>query len=363
MATDYIYNALEDDPVPPGEHIREILEERGISQMDFALRLGRSEKFVSQLINGKAALTYDTAIELERVTSVSASFWNRSEAIYRGVLARMRREEEVAEHAEWAKSFPLKEMISKGLIAKEDSPAQQAAGLLNYFGVSSVDAYTAYWGSERRLAARMSTAYTASTPAITAWIRAGEREAEKIRTSPYSEPTFRQVLAELRLETCLTPDEWLPRLQSRCADAGVAVVLIPDLPKTRLHAVSWWANRTKAVIQLGLRYKTDDQIWFSFFHEAGHRLLDDRNRMGITDLNGDATAERRANKFASDFLISPTEYEEWVVTEGHRSRAGVIAFAQEQGVAPSIVVGRLQHDGHIPRSWMNDLKTTLAWDR
>ncbi len=317
----------------PGELIRETLEERGITQVDFALRLGKSEKFVSQLVNGKASLSYDTAIELERVLGVPSSTWNNWESIYRDALVRIRGEAEAVEQAE---------------------------ELYSYFGVSSIEAYQEYWSSEKRLAARMSTAYTAETPAITAWLREGERAAEAIPTAPYKEPVFREVLTELRSATRLAPNEWQPLIVDRCATAGVVVVFVPDLPKTRCHAVSWWATRTRAVIQLGLRYKTDDQVWFSLFHEAGHILLDDRTRTRIIDLNGDEAIEARANEFAADFLIPAEEYRA-LVARGRPSKAAVVAFANRLGIAPSIVVGRLQRDEVIPRDWLNGLKTRVDW--
>lgn len=356
MATKYTYEPQLDLPIAPGEQIREILEERAISQTDFAVRMGKSEKFISQLVNGKASLSYDTALELERVLGVPASFWNNAESIYRDALARLRHEQEAAAQDDWARTFPLKEMAANGWIAREESPAEE---LLSFFGVSSVDAYNSYWGQEKRLAARMSTAYTAQTPAIAAWLRAGERQAEQIVTAPYDADAFREVLVELRPATRLEPPAWLPVVVRRCAAVGVAVVLIPDLPRTRCHAMSWWVNRSRAVIQLGLRGKTDDQLWFSLYHEAGHLLLDDRRKRGINDLDGDKTAEARASAFAGDLLIPPQEYAEFVAAPGRPNRAGVIAFADRIGIAPSIVVGRLQRDRRIPFSWMNDLKNRI----
>ncbi len=359
MATEYRYVWTPDVPVAPGETIREILEERTISQVDFATRLGRSEKFVSQLVNGKAPLTYETAIELERVLGVPASYWNRAEATYRGLLARQEQLAASEARAEWVRSFPVKEMAEKGWVARETSPAEQAEELLSFFGVSSIEAYRDYWSAEKRLAARMSSAYTPEIPAVTAWLRAGEREAETIETAPYDEKRFRDVLNELRATTRLTPDQWVPLLTSRCSDVGVAVVFVPDLPKTRCHAVSWWVNRNRAVIQLGLFYKTDDQVWFSFYHEAAHLLLD-RNRSRISDLNGDAETEDRMSRFAGDLLIPPTEYQDFL-SGGRPSKVEVLAFAKQSNIAPSIVVGRLQRDGIIPHKWMNDLKTKLDW--
>ena len=361
MAPKYTYDPRTDLPVAPGETIREILEERGILQGDFAVRLGKTEKFVSQLVNGKAPLTHDTAVELERVLGVPSSFWNKLESIYRDALAHQRQKNDAASQTEWAKSFPLKAMESHGWIARETSPAEQAEELLRYFGVATIDAYTDYWGADKRLAARMSTAYTAETPAITAWLRAGERQAEGIRTESFSEAAFREVLGELRSATRMPPEEWQPTMVKRCAAAGVAVVFVPDLPKTRCHAVSWWANRSRAVIQLGLRYKTDDQLWFSFFHEAGHVLLDERRSGRISDLNGDSVAEERANAFAADFLIPAENYEAFKSQPGRLSNTSVKAFAEEIGIAPSIVVGRLQREGVIPHSHMNDLRIRLTW--
>jgi plasmid maintenance system antidote protein VapI/Zn-dependent peptidase ImmA (M78 family) len=354
-----IYHPEADLPVPPGEQIREILEERGITQADFALRMGRSEKFISQLVNGKASLTHETALDLERVLCVPSAFWNNAEATYRDVLARMRTETTTAEQAEWARSFPVKEMASRGWIARETSPAERAEELLSFFGVTSAEAFRGYWGSERRLAARMNGAYSAETASIVAWLRAGEIAAEKIRTAPFDEREFRRALHELRGATRLPVKEWQQVLEQRCAQAGVAVVFVPDLPKTRCHAVSWWATRNRAIIQIGLRYKTDDQAWFSFFHEAGHLLLDDRSRAGISDLGADPLAEKRADEFAANQLIAPEAYQEFC-EHGRPSKADVKAFAAAQGVAPSIVVGRLQRDGAIPHNWMNDLKTTLS---
>ncbi|MDO8949523.1 MAG: helix-turn-helix domain-containing protein [Actinomycetota bacterium] len=356
MAADIRYNWELDIPIPPGETIREILDDRGITQADFAVRLGKSEKFVSQLVNGKASLTHGTAIELERVLGVPSSFWNAAEAQYRDTLARREQDEELAGQAEWAGSFPLKEMAERGWIAQEAGPGD----VLGFFGVSSVEAYGEYWSSPRRLAARMSTAYTASTPAIAAWLRAGEIAAEAVATDPYNEAAFRRVLKDLRPTSRLPVEQWQGALCEACAAVGVAVVFIPDLPKTRCHAVSWWATRSRAVIVLGLRYKTDDQVWFSFYHEAGHLLLDDRRHAQLCAPDADPAAETRADRFAADLLIPPDDYAAFRAA-GRPTKATVQAFAESIGIAPGIVVGRLQRDGVIPHKQMNDLKVTLRW--
>ena len=78
-----------DYAVPPGETLEEIIEELGMDQKELALRLGMSAKTVNLIIHGTAQITHETAIGLERVTAVPASFWLEREAIYRERLARL----------------------------------------------------------------------------------------------------------------------------------------------------------------------------------------------------------------------------------------------------------------------------------
>lgn len=121
-----------------------------------------------------------------------------------------------------------------------------------------------------------------------------------------------------------------------------------------------WLSPEKALVQLSLRYKTNDQLWFSVFHEAAHVLKHRRTLVFIEDGDSDSEEEREANRFAADILVPPADYEA-LVARGPLSDAAVAAFAAQLGVAPGIVVGRLQHDRHLPFSHGNRLKQRLRW--
>ena len=56
---------------PPGATIKEQLIDRGLSQKEFALRMGMSEKHISKLINGDVQLTPEVAVRLEMVLGLS----------------------------------------------------------------------------------------------------------------------------------------------------------------------------------------------------------------------------------------------------------------------------------------------------
>ena len=65
----------------PGRSLKRAIDALGMNQTQFAARLGKSEKFVSEVINGKAPITPETAIHFERVLGTPASFWNESRGI------------------------------------------------------------------------------------------------------------------------------------------------------------------------------------------------------------------------------------------------------------------------------------------
>ena len=69
--------------VPPGDVLLEALEERSITQAELARRMGRPLKTINEIVKAKAAITPDTAIQLERALGVSAQFWNGLAANYR----------------------------------------------------------------------------------------------------------------------------------------------------------------------------------------------------------------------------------------------------------------------------------------
>jgi antitoxin HigA-1 len=74
--------------IHPGEHIAEELEERSMSAADLARDMGVDRGRVSRLVNGRTAITGETAILLSQVFGTSAEFWMRLQADYDLALAR-----------------------------------------------------------------------------------------------------------------------------------------------------------------------------------------------------------------------------------------------------------------------------------
>ncbi len=63
-------------PTHPGEMLlEEFLKPLGISQSEFAIRLGVSYPRLNEIIRGRRSVTPDTALRLARVLGMTADFW------------------------------------------------------------------------------------------------------------------------------------------------------------------------------------------------------------------------------------------------------------------------------------------------
>jgi HTH-type transcriptional regulator / antitoxin HigA len=351
---------LPDSVSPPGETLLEVLSTRGMSQAQLAERAGRPTKTINEIAKGKAAITPETALQFELVLGVPASFWNNREQQYREALARKRESESLATQLTWLDRIPHKAMVQKGWIPEADNKIQLIQHLLMFFGVASPRSWSDLWEGAQ-ISFRQSAALKSEPGAVAAWLRKGELEALKVPAEEFDANLFKEILRRIRGMTRELPRNSASIVITECSKAGVKVVFVPELPKTCTWGATRWLSPSNALIQLSLRYKTDDHLWFTFFHEAAHILL--HGKRAVIVETEDRTKDEReleADAFAQELLIPQTEYRKFRRLRS-RSCAAISRFAYELGIAPGIVVGRMQHDGVLARTDCNHLKKPVGW--
>ena len=346
---------------PPGDTLAETLEELGMSQTELARRMGRPTKTINEIVQGKTAILPETAIQLENVLGITASFWLARETAYRTSIARSIRQTEVVapDTLEWAKQFPCKEMATLGWIASCAKKADYAQGLFEFFRVASVQAWEATW-NRPEVAFRRSLTKEGNQHAVAAWLRQGEIEAATQKTRPYDASAFRDALRFCRTLTAADPKTFRPAVQKACGDAGVVVLFVHELPSAGVSGAARWLSAHRALIQLTLRFKTDDQLWFSFFHEAAHVLLHPKKGIFVDNGQGTSSQEKEADAFASNMLIPDEAFASFASVRPFSAQR-VRAFAAKEAIAPGIVVGRLQHERLLPFNQLIHLKRRFHW--
>lgn len=349
-----------DYAVAPGWVLEEMLEVLALSQAEFARRCGRSPKLISEIISGRAPVEPETAIQFEMVLGMDASIWLGIETDYKLHSAREAEAERTKEEIKWYKSFPVTEMIAKDMIYQPESDDAGIGALLSFFGVASVDAWSRRY-SLTNVAYRHSDSFKSSEAALTTWLRQGELDAAEQQCAKYSEVAFRAALTEIRQLTTQPLESFLPEVRRLCNSAGVAFSTVQGLKGTALSGAARWLNPRKAMIQQTVRHLSNDHFWFTFFHEAAHLLLHSKKEVFVDEKKYDGSKiEEDANNWASNFLVPRNA---WIAFKASRPRGGaaVIRFAKQQGIAPGIVVGMLQHDKVIKWQNLNGLKQKYEW--
>lgn len=350
-----------DYAVSPGDVLSDELELRGMTQQELAKRTGLTPKHIVSIVKAKSAITPETAIKFERAMGMPADYWLNLESNYQEIQARLQEESQLDHDINWLNHIPVAQMAKLGWIEKLSDTKAQLVEVLRFFAIASVSQWHGMW-SNLDVAYRQHNHGEVFPEAVSAWLRRGEIEASQIACAPYDKTNFRAALDQIRTLTAESPEVFVPRMVALCASAGVAVVFVPALPKTSMSGATRWLNPNKALIQLSLRYKTDDHLWFTFFHEAAHILLHGKKDFFLEGTNGlDQAKEDEANKFAQEELIPRAEFIHFAQQRSF-SKISIAAFAKRIGIAPGIVVGQLQHAGHLPIFHCNELKQKFKWE-
>ena len=333
---------------PPGETIRDILEDTGMSQAELARRMGRPPNKVNQIIQGKKAITADTALELESVLGLPASFWLNREQNYQLALSAQAQRDTQQGNCEIAKTFPCAEMAKLGWIEKQTTWLEKYKELLRFFGTAQLNALNdavALCPSFRKADGK-----EASKEALAAWMRKGLIESQKISRGDFSKQRIRESLESLRQLTNSGAAGLINELPNLAANLGLAVVFVPHLQKTYVGGAAYWYGDIP-IIQLSYRWKRHDVMWFNFFHELGHILLHSRHETYLDDFSADQSKhEIEANAFATNTLIPAKAWDSFVES-AQFTRKAVRQFSESVKISPSIVVGRLHREKSVnPRA-------------
>ena len=75
-------------PIHPGEHLKEILDELGISQYRLATAIGVPPIRINEIIRRRRSITADTALRIGQALNMSPEFWMNLQRMYDLDVAR-----------------------------------------------------------------------------------------------------------------------------------------------------------------------------------------------------------------------------------------------------------------------------------
>lgn len=348
---------------PPGEYLRDELEERGWTVTEFAEIIGRPIQAVSEILNAKKDITPETAVSFSEALGTSAELWLNLQTAYKlhlqRVAAASQAETPVARRARLRSRIPLAEVRSRGWIPDTQDLDITERAVCELLEVSTLDDPCAY-----SMAARRSNAEEQVSDKQIAWLGHIRRVAESQNVDDYDHDALESLASNLPRIAQVGTDV-LPRLPALLGECGVCLVYAEGLRGGKLDGAVTVLRDGRRVIGLTTRGNRFDSVLYTLLHECAHLTL------GHVEPGSDATTtiydddlfeeSPDARERESDEQVS-----EWLFPGGFHcepiSVPSIVQAAMRYEVHPSVVIGRIHFNTkkyHLHRSHIPKAKPTL----
>jgi HTH-type transcriptional regulator/antitoxin HigA len=333
---------------PPGDFIRDELEERGWTQSDLAKIMDRPLPAINQIISGKKSITPETAIGLAGAFGTSPELWLNLESVYQ--LSKSETEAgPVRQRAKLFESAPINDMQKRGWIKSTTAVEDLQKYLSAFFSVPEI---------ERLRAATLRTSIQESelTGEQIVWCIRALQLARSVPAQQYSNKSLEAGIERLRaLADFPENTRNVPKVLS---EMGIRFVLVEHLPKSKIDGAALWlgADWERPVIALSLRYDRIDSFWHTLFHELSHVKHKDSYSLDVDLVGADrclssdmvSDIEQRANQEAAEMLIPKEKLQSFILrTRPFYYTAKIIQFANLIKIHPGVIAGQLQFKKEI----------------
>ena len=328
---------------PPGDFLREEIEARGWTQEQFAEILGRPIQTVNQILGAKKRITPETAVEIGEALGTSPTVWLNLENQYR--LQRIAPKKDVSRRARIAEVYPYSEAAKLGWVASTNDPDEREAEVCRALRIGSIEETP-----RCRIAARKSDGYRGVSIKQRAWAFRCLELAERMKCPDFDADAFRETVSRENCAALTLTSDGLRQVGRFLLGTGVRLLIVPAIKGSKIDGAAFWLDEKRPAIALTARLDRVDNLWFTLFHEMVH-VLQGYRASGRLDIDLFAQNpeelpkhEKEANDRATALLIPTRTYADF--THGF-SETRIRAVAEECGVHPSIVLGRLQFEGHV----------------
>lgn len=343
----------------PGEYIKDAIDELGMSQNEFAIRIGTTGKTLSKIINGDANITFDIASKLSDFFGTSVNLWLNLQISYYQYLNDLKIEQQLEEELKILSYFD-KEYLNN-ILNLEVAKNNQKEVLKEVKKLFMVNSLSSLNSPDLFAFCRTSVLKDVDEKQLilrNAWISLAMYKAKEIECTEYNKSKLLENLIKIKQLTFLEPIEFVPLLKQYLAEAGIKLIILPYLKGSNVSGVTRWIASDNAImIALNDRGKDADKIWFNIYHEIGHAIMNKKRHISISLEKNKIIDDDEifANEFAKEQLIDSKEYEAFIF-EGDFSLKSMKIFANSQKIPLFILIGRLQNDEYLKWHQYSDYK-------
>ena len=348
--------------IHPGETIADVLDDRNITQVELAQLTNFSPDYVNNVVHGEKNISAEFAVALEYALGVPASFWINLQAIYDSEKLEVEKEttiteeeiqafyqiKEVIKYLRNIGKMPLREKMKDAILS-----ARRALQISNLCSLNTLTAVGSF---------RMATNVSVNYFVMGAWLRICQLRGDKENiTTRFDKDKINTLIYDIKKIMRHSQDGFQHELKSLMAQYGIDFSLIKHFKGAPVQGYITKKLDGSYQMVLTLRGAFADIFWFSLFHELGHIYGGHvSTNVKFIDYSQESDMEKSANAFARNALINETDYKIFV-QRGHFDLSSICTFAEEQGVVPYIVIGRLHKQKILPYNKYSKEKLRYKW--
>jgi addiction module HigA family antidote len=327
----------------PGYYIKEIIDESGLTQADFAARLNTTPKNLSLLVRGEQQLSVDMAMKLSNMLGTSAEYWLNLQSAYDAVLASIASDKEIELEKPVLKALGYDYFRDNfGLPDLPRKISEQVIAVREFLHVASLTVLKK---------PDLNTSFRSASPQMgedniaraNAMVQISINQALKTSAPSFDKRRFELAIDYALTQTC-NHETFYESVRSRFLEAGVILIVLPNLPGSNTSGATKKIGKS-VMIMVNDRRLYADTFWFTLLHEVGHVMSGD---FGISFNGEKGSKEKATDEFAENKLIDPLAYEHFLQEcNGKFTASNIRLFAEQIGRDPGIVLGRLENDGYI----------------
>ena len=322
-----------------GEYLKDYLEYNKISQTEFALRMGVTQKHINDIISGRQKITLEVAASIERLTGISSSFIILVENV-RYIEEELTKEYGSVENINkmLKEDYCLNELKRKKWISFKDetNPIQLSIDILDFLKVRNFVAHN----NLKNYVLFKKTGEDYNKLAL--WIARCDELSSKQIVNEYDNSKFNELIKEL-LKYSYTANYEIYKICKILNSYGILFVSEKALSGTKVRGCFKVKAKTPA-IYITSNYSGKDSFYFELFHELGHCKSDYNMAQNKTIIDGDEEREKRADQFALEVMISN---DAWCEILKDISENSLLEISKKYRIPMSFIVGRLAKNNFI----------------
>jgi len=327
--------------IHPGEILQDELDARGLTQTEFAAIIGRPVRTVNEIINGKRAITLDTARLIGVAFNTSSELWFNMQSEYDlfNLKDQSKVEDaEVRERSSLYSCFPVAELIERHYVAKKIKVSDLGDKIFNLLGIKNLDEFNKCCAEYKK-----SECGEIKENYLKTWVLLGKKQAVDLKVGKYDSKGLAKFVLEIK-KYSLEEKDGIKKVIGILNSLGVRIVFLPHFAKTRVDGAVVWISDDEPVVIMSLRYDRIDNFYFTLLHEIGHILKHPRKefRDDMSNLSGEID-EKKANDFAVSVLgldcIEKSQLRGIFVDS-----LFIKAKSKEIGLHPGLLIGRMHYE-------------------